>query len=760
MSIAMISSPNLTLDSNKPCLEGPRAAYVAFRVSNSSGVRQTNLRATIAGFANGIALGGGQAAEQWIGALEPGASRILYWFVAYPCTFGNASTLTVSVSDLTAGVTTGSGTVTTFSMVSAQAGGVLMNGILGPGAVVGQTIEFDVYYEFGGVNVGETYNLQVAGNQDFNAGCFQLMKLRVVSSGVTAYPVGTEDVPFKAATQQQTGSGKPITVRYFFRYLCAGVTSRARPYGNQFSGGQLKYSSNYESFVGPSLPAATNPFTVSKTATPRQLPAAGSVTYSVTITNPSAFASEMDSIIDQLPAGMTYAALTAASGVTAANSGSVPTSGATGRLAWRGSTGTSYALPAGGSITLQYTSTVSAAGEYVNNAGGYAGLTSLGTDADTVIVGTADLASTKSGPATAVVGDTVRYVLTTTNHGPDPALRVVVTDTLPTGVTFVSATNAGSVAGRVVTWSVGLMADGATRTDTITAVAPSSLTTITNISASAGATYDPTGANNNGTQPSSRVVTTLSTSIDVTPKGVASPLPRLRDVAYEQVFTVKNLSSASGSYDLLARLAGTAATPGVFITVDSLRGPGITSQTRPDSARVTLAARSTSSYTVWYRLAPGDTAINLELLRARAVADTTLRSEGWVDIRRVSPAVTLTKQVTPTGTLAPGSDLTFTGLFSNRGEALAAGVILVERVPVEVDLKLGSAGETLPSGVTATVEYSVNGTDWTYIPASAGCGAPTGYDRCVRHVRWRLAGTLPPDPATSAGSISFVARIK
>ncbi|HEU4587407.1 MAG TPA: hypothetical protein VFS11_02085, partial [Gemmatimonadales bacterium] len=44
------SSTKLTLDSNKPTVEGPHTMYVAFQVRNTTGATLTNLTATISGF--------------------------------------------------------------------------------------------------------------------------------------------------------------------------------------------------------------------------------------------------------------------------------------------------------------------------------------------------------------------------------------------------------------------------------------------------------------------------------------------------------------------------------------------------------------------------------------------------------------------------------------------------------------------------------------------------------------------------------------
>ena len=60
--------------------------------------------------------------------------------------------------------------------------------------------------------------------------------------------------------------------------------------------------------------------------------------------------------------------------------------------------------------------------------------------------------------------------------------------------------------------------------------------------------------------------------------------------------------------------------------------------------------------------------------------------------------------------------------------------------------------------MTATVTYSNDGTTWTYTPVSGGCGASTGYDRCVRAVRWTTTGVLAPGGATTV-VVRFVARV-
>ncbi len=117
--------------------------------------------------------------------------------------------------------------------------------------------------------------------------------------------------------------------------------------------------------------------------------------------------------------------------------------------------------------------------------------------------GPTDMAITKTAsPEPVAPGGTLTYHMMVTNNGaptmPATTSGVTVTDVLPAGVTFVSATpSVGSCSGTsTVTCKLGTFPSGATATIDIVVTAPNATGTITNTATVAAATSDPIPSNN------------------------------------------------------------------------------------------------------------------------------------------------------------------------------------------------------------------------------------------------------------------------
>ncbi len=111
-----------------------------------------------------------------------------------------------------------------------------------------------------------------------------------------------------------------------------------------------------------------------------------------------------------------------------------------------------------------------------------------------------DLSITMTAPAFVSLGGSLAYTLSVTNNGPATASNVSVSDPLPAGVTFVSASGTGWTCGfaaGTVTCTLPTLAVGAASPITINTTATGSPgTTRSNTATVSSATTDPTPANN------------------------------------------------------------------------------------------------------------------------------------------------------------------------------------------------------------------------------------------------------------------------
>jgi uncharacterized repeat protein (TIGR01451 family)/LPXTG-motif cell wall-anchored protein len=145
----------------------------------------------------------------------------------------------------------------------------------------------------------------------------------------------------------------------------------------------------------------------------------------------------------------------------------------------------------------------------------------------TTVGAAADLSITKVGtPDPVTAGDDLTYTITYSNAGPSSAIDVVVIDTLPTGVTFVSATpdtGSCSEASGVVTCPVGNLGAGSGGSIQIVVAVPSNAQSgsITNEVTVSSSTPDPTPGNN-ATVAALEVVAEGTTTTTTTPSSTTT----------------------------------------------------------------------------------------------------------------------------------------------------------------------------------------------------------------------------------------------
>jgi virginiamycin B lyase len=121
-----------------------------------------------------------------------------------------------------------------------------------------------------------------------------------------------------------------------------------------------------------------------------------------------------------------------------------------------------------------------------------------------------DLALSGNAPGSVTPGSNVTYLLTVTNSGTASATGVTLTDTLPAGVTFVSATDGVTPVGNVLSFPIGNLAAHAS-TSVTAVVTPRAAGILRNTASVEANESDPTPADNSITQ-----TTTVSAAPTVT----------------------------------------------------------------------------------------------------------------------------------------------------------------------------------------------------------------------------------------------------
>ena len=178
------------------------------------------------------------------------------------------------------------------------------------------------------------------------------------------------------------------------------------------------------------------------------------VTYYLDYANAGPAAAVGVTLVDSVPAQITGVAWSCTSGCSTSGTGNsisinlgTLAAGATGRITVTGTAQTStnredFTNTATISTTTPETDTT-------NNQSSVPGA-----------VWTNDVQIIKLAQAQVTAGDTLNATLSYRNNGPAPAMNISVVDTLPTGITFVSASPApSSVSGQTLTWNIGTLAD-------------------------------------------------------------------------------------------------------------------------------------------------------------------------------------------------------------------------------------------------------------------------------------------------------------
>ncbi|MFL5755293.1 MAG: S8 family serine peptidase, partial [Chloroflexota bacterium] len=351
---------------------------------------------------------------------------------------------------------------------------------------------------------------------------------------------------------------------------------------------------------------------ITKTDSPDPVAINGTLTYTITATNNSATIPAVNVVVtDTIPAGTTFVSRTAA-GWTC--SGTTTTSCSMATLAANTSAIITIVVTAPGTAqTLSNTATVASPSDNTpaNN-----------TATASTAVQVADLTITKTdSPDPVAVSGALTYTITVTNSSTVAANSVSVSDTIPAGTTFVSASGTGWTcnAASPVTCTRPSLAAASSATFDIVVTAPATPTTLTN-TATVTSPSDSVAGNNSAT-----ATTTVSTDNAVISGSVINDLDGndaqngsetglagadvklFRDTNANGTFEAgtdlqvgaTQTTSATGTFSFTTLVAGTyfvtETNPAGFVSTAAIAGTNGATVVDSDQIKVVLAAGATSS---------------------------------------------------------------------------------------------------------------------------------------------------------------------
>ncbi|MEG4861683.1 DUF4347 domain-containing protein, partial [Microcoleus sp. K1-B6] len=298
---------------------------------------------------------------------------------------------------------------------------------------------------------------------------------------------------------------------------------------------------------------------------------------------------------------------------------------------------------------------------------------------------TADVASTKTGPAAATPGSSITYTITTVNNGPDDAENVVIEDQLPVGAVFASAEGDGTfnATTRLVTWpTIPNLPVGATTTRTVTVTTPTTLGSITNSVFSSSSTIDPVPGNNSGSSPDARVTTTITNDI--------------ADVVTLKTGPATAAAGSTVTYTITAANSGPSAATNVAITdsiVPGLIGVSVSEGGTYNEttgivtwpAIASLASAASTNRTVSFAVpATGGTVANTASSTSTSPDPNPDNNNGSSPEARVTTTITDSADVvtlkTGPATAAAGSTVTYTITAANSGPSAATNVAIADSI--------------------------------------------------------------------------------
>ena len=138
-------------------------------------------------------------------------------------------------------------------------------------------------------------------------------------------------------------------------------------------------------------------------------------------------------------------------------------------------------LDSGESRELRLSVKAKDSGTYVNSARASADPGLAAQASHRIVIRRPSLVIDKSGPRNRIIGRNATYEITVSNKGDGRAQDTTLVDHVPSGASVVKASDGGKVSGGRVTWNLGNLAVGASKTVSLTLKMPNKKATVRNV---------------------------------------------------------------------------------------------------------------------------------------------------------------------------------------------------------------------------------------------------------------------------------------